>query len=331
MYTTAGAVAAKVNGTTWEQLIQSKFFDPLEMKLSSFSFEDASTKGTFSKDYLIGRLDKKQKEYTPDVHCDCWAPAAAIVSNVEELSNWMIAQINGGKFKGKQVIPAKAIIETLKPNNIVTKELTYDEVFYGLYGLGRQISDYKGHLFSSHGGSISGYRSSMAMLPQDSLGIIVLTNTMQGSSMATAALYGIIDRLLKLEQSPWSSKVKAEVAKQEKKTWREIDSLKALKVPNSKPSHPLADYVGTYEHKAYGKMIISMEGDHLRIKHRIWDEALEHFHYDQFWSTEYPDLTLNYSLRVYKLKFMTNEAGNIDIIKTKVGGDPEVEFARVKE
>ncbi len=331
MYATAGAVTAKVNGTSWEQLIQTKLFDPLEMKQSSFSFEGAVKKGEFSKDYLVGRVDKKLKEYEPDTDCACWAPAAAIVSNVEELSNWMMAQINGGKFKGKQVIQSKAIIETMKPNNIASKELVYDEVFYGLYGMGRQTTDYKGHVMVSHGGVISGYRSTIAMFPKDSLAVIVLTNTAQGSPMANAAVYGIMDRLLQLVESPWTTKIKKEINKQETKNWRELDSLKALKVKDTKPSHALAEYVGTYEHKAYGKIMITIEGDHLHMKHRIWDEALEHFHYDQFWSTEHPDMTINNGLRVYKLHFTTNEAGKLDKIKTRVGGDPEVEFVRMKE
>ena len=331
MYAAAGALTAKVNGTTWEQLIQTKLFDPLEMKQSTFNFEAATKKSEFSKDYLVGRVDKKLKEYEPDTDCACWAPAAAIVSNVEELSNWMMAQINGGKFKGKQVIPSKAIIETIKPNNIASKEMVYDEVFYGLYGMGRSSTDYKGHVMVSHGGVISGYRSTIAMLPKDSIAIIVLTNTAQGSPMANAAVYGITDRLLQLGESAWTTKIKKEITKQETKNWRELDSLKALKVKDTKPSHALADYAGTYEHKAYGKMIITLEGDHLRMKHRMWNEDLEHFHYDQFWSTEHPDMTINYGLRVYKLHFNTNEAGKVDKIKTKVGGDPEVEFVRVKE
>lgn len=330
MYTTAGAVAAKVNGTTWEQLVKSRIFDPLEMKQSTFSFEDAGRSGEFSKDYLIGRVDKKLKEYEPDAHCDCWAPAANIVSNVEDLSNWVMSQINGGKFKGKQVIQQEAIAETMKPNNIATQELTYEEVFYGLYGLGRQVTNYKGHLYTAHGGVISAYRSQIAMLPNDSLGIVVLTNTAKGSPMAVAATYGIVDRLLQLDESPWTNKIRAEVLKQETKTWKEIDSLKSLKVKDTRPSHSLDAYAGTYEHKAYGKIEIKVDNDHLRLKHRIWDESLEHFHYDQFWSTEPPDLTVNYSLRVYKLNFLTNEAGVVDKIKTRIGGDPEVEFVRNK-
>jgi hypothetical protein len=219
----------------------------------------------------------------------------------------------------------------MKPNNITSKEMVYDEVFFGLYGMGRSTTDYKGHVLVSHGGVISGYRSTIALLPKDSLGIIVLTNTAQGTPMANAVVYGITDRLLHLGESPWTAKIKTEIAKQDKKTWRELDSLKALKVKDTKPSHALADYVGTYEHRAYGNLTITLEGDHLRMKHRIWNEALEHFHYEQFWSTEYPDLTINYGLRVYKLHFVTNEAGKIDKLKTRVGGDPEVEFVRVKE
>ncbi len=331
MYAAAGAVTAKVNGTTWEQLIQSKLFDPLDMKLSNFSFEEAAKRGEFSKDYLVGKTDKRLKEYGPDTHCTCWAPAAAVVSNVEELSNWTVAQLNGGKYKGKQVIPSKAILETMKPNNIASREMVYDEVFYGLYGMGRSTTDYKGHILVSHGGVISGYRSTIAVLPKDSIGVIVLTNTAQGTPMANAAVYGIVDRLLHLDETPWTAKIKKEADKQEKKNTQERDSLKALQVKNTNPSHALADYAGIFEHKAYGKIVVSLEGDHLRMKHRIWDEPLEHFHYDQFWSPEYPDMALNYSQRIYKLHFNTNEAGKIDKLKTRVGGDPEVEFVRVKQ
>ncbi|MEQ8303039.1 MAG: serine hydrolase [Cyclobacteriaceae bacterium] len=331
MYATAGAVAAKVNGTTWEQLVQARVFDPLAMSMSSFSFEEAAKTGELSKDYLVGRVDKVLKEYEIDTHCDCWAPAAAIVSNVEDLSSWVIAQINGGKFNGKQVIQPEAIAETLKPNNITTKKMTFDEVFYGMYGLGRGVTDYKGHLYSAHGGVIAGYRSTIAILPKDSIGIIVLTNTAQGSPMASAAAYGIADRLLQLEESPWTEKIRAENKKDLEKTWREIDSLKALQVKGTKPSHELADYVGVYDHNAYGEIVVSLQGDNLRMKHRIWDEPLAHFHYDQFWSPEYPDLTINYSLRVYRLKFLTDEAGKIDKIATQIGYDPEVEFVRRKD
>src|SRR6185295_9730681 len=104
MYATAGAVTAKVSGSTWEQVVTSKIFQPLNMKQSYFSFEDADRAGEFSKDYYNGRVDSVMKPINIDVHCPCWAPAAAIVSNVEDLGHWVIALMNGGKYNGTQAI-----------------------------------------------------------------------------------------------------------------------------------------------------------------------------------------------------------------------------------
>ncbi|MDZ4713862.1 MAG: serine hydrolase [Cytophagales bacterium] len=330
MYTAAGVVVGKVAGTSWEDVVRTRLFVPLKMTQSFFSFEEAQKGSELAIDYYNGRLDSLLKPFGPDVHCDCWAPAAAIVSNVEDLSSWVSAQIMGGKFRGTQVMPAKAIRETMKPNNIASKEMPYDEVFFGLYGLGRITTDYKGHVAILHGGVISGYRSTIAMLPKDSIGVIVLTNTADGSPMATAAVNGIYDRLLHLDESPWTKKVSVEVKKGNDRTWRSIDSLRALRVPDTRPSHPLASFVGTFEHKAYGKIEISLPGDRLQFKFRIWEQPLEHFHYDQFWTPQHPDHTVVYSLNVFKLNFLTNEAGIIDRITTSIGNDPTVEFIREK-
>ena len=42
-------------------------------------------------------------------------PAGAIVSNIEDMSHWLIALMNNGKFNGKQVLPAAAVQATLEP------------------------------------------------------------------------------------------------------------------------------------------------------------------------------------------------------------------------
>ena len=149
--------------------------------------------------------------------------------------------------------------------------------------------------------------------------------------MASAAVNGIYDRLLQLGETPWTKKYRVEVKKATDKTLRGLDSLRALKVTNTKPSHNLADYTGVYEHKAYGKIDIGVQGDHLQFKFRLWDLPLDHFHYDQFWSKQDPDYPVLYSLSVYKLSFLTNEAGVVDKIKMSVGNDPLVEFVRMKK
>lgn len=332
MYAAAGAVSAKVNGTTWEELVTTKILNPLNMKQTYFSFEDAEKSGEFSKDYYISRVDSAMHQVTEDTHCDCWAPAAAIVSNVEDLSHWVIALLNGGKYNGTQAIPARAIALTLKPNTIASTEMPFDEVFYGLYGLGRSISDYKGHVTVSHGGVISGYRSTISIMPKDSLGVIVLTNTVQGTPMAGAVVNGTYDRLLQLGDTPWTKKYRVESRKAFDKGLKALDSLKGLQVKNTSPSHKLSEFAGDFENKAYGKVSLTLDQDHLQFKFRIWNLPLEHFHYDQFWTKQDPEyLSGLYSLSIYKLSFITNEAGVVDKIRLSIGNDPQVEFVRMKK
>src|SRR5207244_10268999 len=43
------------------------------------------------------------------------APAGAIISNIEDMSHWLIALMNNGQYNGKQVLPAKVLQATIEP------------------------------------------------------------------------------------------------------------------------------------------------------------------------------------------------------------------------
>ncbi|MFN8342264.1 MAG: serine hydrolase [Cyclobacteriaceae bacterium] len=328
MYAAAGAVTARVNGTTWSELIRQRIFEPLEMKHSYFSFEDAAATGEFASDYFVSLADSTIKTHTKDAHCDCWAPAANIVSSSEDLSHWIIAHLNGGTYNGRRAFSPKALAETIRPNNIASKQMVFDEVFYGLYGLGRSSTSYKGHVIVSHGGVISSYRSQISIAPKDSIGIIVLTNTAQGSSMANAAVYGIYDRLLKLGETPWSQKYQKEYKKGLREAAHEADSLRGLQIKGTRPGHDLASYTGKFEHPAYGTMEITLTSEKLHLTFRDRSQDLEHFHFDQFWAAQDPEYPILFNGRLMRLQFLTNGSGKIDRIRTGISTDPEVEFVR---
>ena len=50
--------------------------------------------------------------------------------------------------------------------------------------------------------------------------------------------------------------------------------------PNTKPSHDLADFCGAYEHPAYGRVVITQDGDSLHWAWRGTKSLLSHRHYD---------------------------------------------------
>ena len=56
----------------------------------------------------------------------------------------------------------------------------------------------------------------------------------------------------------------------------------ADRVPNTTPSHPLADYVGEYEHPAYGVLKIGEKDGQLQFDFHKMRFAMTHYHYDRF-------------------------------------------------
>jgi hypothetical protein len=121
----------------------------------------------------------------------------------------------------------------------------------------------------------------VSFMPKDNLGLVVLTN-LNGSFLPWALMFNIYDRLLGLDQKPWSQRFKEIIDKlkaEGEKAQKEADKDRRL---NAKPSHPLEDYAGEYSHPGYGTVSIVKEGDGLKARYNGRDFALSHYHYDVF-------------------------------------------------
>ena len=81
--------------------------------------------------------------------------------------------------------------------------------------------------------------------------------------------------------------------------------LKSKKVANTKPSHPLTDYVGQYEDPAYGILSISLAGEELNFDFHNIKLPLTHYHYDRF---DTPDDQI---YGKYAVNFLTDPQGEI--------------------
>ena len=330
-YTTAGLVSGKMYGSNWEELIKKRIFSLLGMNESCFNISKADPDVEVGCDYITdAQTNTWQQLYNASTTCTCIEPSGLIVSNVEELSHWVIALLNKGAYKKSQVIQAAAIDEALRVNNFGFGRYRYQEVLDRGYGLGINIASYKGHDFLFHGGTAGGYRSEISFFPKDSIGIIVLTNTVQGSGMAAAAVVGIIDRVLNLGELPWSQRLMSEQRLQISSRKKELDSLRSIQTKNTSPSHPLHDYTGVYENKIYDTVTITIKGNTLHFHFRNVDSPMEHFQYDQFWTKELPNYSVYPQLYpVYRLNFFTDNKGKIFKFQTSIIGDPETEFMKV--
>jgi CubicO group peptidase (beta-lactamase class C family) len=320
MYVAAGQIVEDLSGQTWEEFVTSRIFSPLQMTNSLFVVDEMIAQPDFVKPYYEKRDTNilLRSPYYPQQHG--LGSAGAIISNINDMSNWVIAQLHRGNFKGEQVIPAAVVKETMQPA-IPTSSVPdkYFENLNVIYGMGRSASSYKGHYLVQHTGSIGGNYSIVSMMPADSIGIIVFTNRL--SQIPTILAYTIYDRLLGLEATPWSERGLKSYLEGKETSRMARSKPDTDRVPGTEPSHRLSDYAGIFEDAAYGVVEIGYRDDSLRFRFNHVSLPLYHYHYDRFMT---PDDEV---LGRWSILFSTDAQG--DISQAKISMDEkEVVFIR---
>ncbi|HEU4871809.1 MAG TPA: serine hydrolase [Pyrinomonadaceae bacterium] len=325
MFTAAGQVIEELSGKTWEQFVQQRIFDPLGMSRSTLTIED-NIKGPEPAVPYSERRDSselyKQPYYTAEVAI---APAGAINSNVQDLSRWIIALLNKGKVDGKQVIPEAVLRETMAPAlampNTALESRGWGENLNAYYGMGRTVSSYRGHLLALHGGDLPGFHSQISIMPNDSIGVIVLVVGDHVAPMYTGLTLDIYERLLGLPRTPWSERLNQIRLKNKAAGTKARAVADVGRVPGTKPSHSLDDYVGEFAHPAYGVVTVTRGDKELNFQYHSIKMPLNHFHYDRF---DTPDDEQDGK---YSLNFRTNPMGEIEGVEISLD-EAAVTFTR---
>jgi CubicO group peptidase (beta-lactamase class C family) len=310
MYAGAGYLIELQSGKTWEQFVKERILDPLEMKATSYSIADMVRQPEFG----VGFTEKRDSfelykiPYYEDIAGV--APCGAIVSNIEDVSHWLIALMNDGKYRGKQVLPPDVLKATMAPSigipNTALETRGWGEVLNAAYGMGRQTASYRGHLLTSHGGDLPGFHTQVSIMPQDHIGVIVFEIGNHSQPLYNIVTYNVYERLLGMSLTPWSER-QLEIRLKNKKAGTEARSKSdAGRVPNTVASHPLEAYAGTYEHPGYGLVTITAKDNQLHFDFHKVKMPMMRFHYDRF---DTPDDEENGK---YSVNFRTNPQGDID-------------------
>ena len=281
MFMAAGYLIEQVTGQSWEAYTQKHLFDPLQMSNSNFSVIDLQKTANRAWPYQEEEGEVKVMEYR---NIDAIGPAGSINSNATDMANWLILQLNEGRFQGKQVISGTSLHETHKPQMVMPGDMTTDEIFYSSYGLGWMITSYRGHLRVEHGGNIDGFSASVCVMPRDGIGIVVLTN-MNGTALTGVIRNYIVDKMLDLEVHDWNTELLEQRNKAREASLLATEEEEDLaRVNGTAPSHAPADYVGLYRHPGYGQIEVRQKDDgSLEIGlNELGFSDLVHYHYDVF-------------------------------------------------
>lgn len=263
LYIIAGVVIERISGKTWTQFIQESILDPLQMNRTAPNWDLLKDKTNAIAPHvpIDGKL-KVIERYTNPI----FDAAAGIYSNIDDLSKWVLLNLNKGKYNEKQLISESQIREMIKPQTLMptTTKPPYNSLFKA-YGLGFQLQDAAGKLEVSHTGGLEGIVTQIVMYPQLDLGIIVLTNQQQGAAFM-AVSNTIKDFYLGLPEKDWVKEYDELISKKGEdadkitgEVWQTVEKNKKSKLPESK------NLIGTYKDKWFGEISISNNNGKLRF------------------------------------------------------------------
>ncbi len=333
MFSAAGEIIPVLTDKTWKEYIRTNFFKKLEMNSSLLSVSEINNKSNIAMPHhTADGINPLPIKY---MNWDNVAPAAAIISNVEDMSNWLIMNMNEGVFKGDTVLDASQIWEmqsTQTPDNSSKGWLSYFPTkHFSTYGLGWSIFDFKGVKVINHGGGADGMISQTMIVPEEDFGIVVLTNSI--NYLPNAMMYYIIEDYFGDTSKDWSGfwlKVYDYGKSMEKK---ENEEIQRSRVKDTKPSLKLKDYVGTYGGDLYGNAEVKIVDNHLVLDFLPSDILigdLTHWHHDTF------EIKLRNSPTLPKglVQFILGQDGKVSELKVDIPNPDfhftELEFKKLK-
>ena len=151
----------------------------------------------------------------PYRNIDNIAPAGSINSDALDMAQWVRLQLGEGKFAGTQLISSGNFKPMHTAHTVIRVEppwsLYFPEAHLMAYGLGWFLNDYKGRLAVHHGGNIDGMSALVAMLPEEKLGLVILTN-LNGTPLPEVMAHRIFDISPSLTLG-WAKKICSMIAR----------------------------------------------------------------------------------------------------------------------
>lgn len=312
MFMTAGYLVERVTGKTWEEVVDERILDPLNMERTNFSVDQSVTDPDFAYPYL--EIDDEIVRI-PFRNIDAVGPAGSINSSVEEMMRYVQLHLDYGKVGDEELLSEATARRMQRPQMVVGGPITAadsgHEVGPTSYGLGLMIGTYRGHHHVRHGGGIDGFVSAMEWLPHEDMGVVVLTNTSSSGAASTLIVRNVFDRLLGLDPIDWGARVREQIDKGEAEQEEARQKDLASRREDTSPSHELGEYVGSYEHPGYGVAEVRQAESGLTLNVVGFDLPLDHYHYDIFFVPyDLPPPVGRFGGS--KVTFLYNKKGDID-------------------
>lgn len=282
MFILSGLAVDRMTDGSWEDFVGRRIFEPLGMDRTTFSPDRAHR----DPNHAAGRevLDGRAVTVPMFRNTALLNPAGGVYSNVDDLANWMLVHLEGGRFQGRQILQPATVADMHRTHMPLGATVREPERVPVGYGLGWFTDIYRGRQVVQHGGNLPGVSTLVALMPAERLGVTVLVNH-GGSELRDALTWAIMDRFLGERGRDWTGEALARKRAGEASEVAARANIGASRVDGTRPSHALADFAGAYDHPGYGPITVTLSGNRLAARYNDDSSPLEHFHYDVFNAT----------------------------------------------
>lgn len=302
-FLTAGEVIPVVSGKPWEVYVYDSILMPLKMANTHTLGLGMSEMPNAARPYTSAFTG----EVTPIPYdqVDNIGPAGSIVSNVKDLTHWLMFQLDSGRYEGKRIMPWAVLQRTREANTLTNKA---GSVFYGLGVFQRY---YQNRRVLWHTGGADGFVTNTCFVPEEGLGITILTNN-DNQSFFELLRMQILDAYFGV---PFVNKSKEALPGFKKEQAKTISDIKALqaRVTGKAPALPVSAYTGSYKNELMGTIKITASGNVLNVElpdHGQLRARLEYMDNNE-WLLSYNHIA--FGIFPTKFKIQNNKVVSVDL------------------
>jgi CubicO group peptidase (beta-lactamase class C family) len=294
LYAAAGLVIEQASGRSWADFVRERIFTPAGMAatLPNCNFLPAGANAATGH----AKYDFKDLKPVPPLAWDNNPAAGGIYSSAHDMARWVQVQLAGGRlppaadgaervlFKPARQKEMWSLVTPLRISEPRIAALKPTQPNFLGYGLGWFVSDYRGRKTVSHTGGWPGQVSKVVLVPELSLGVVVLTNAESGAAFQ-AVSWRVLDTYLGAPATDWVAAYAESVKSAGDNADESWAKHVAARDAASTPSLPLAKYAGTYRDAWRGEVYIEEKDGRLAMRFSRTDKLggdLEHWQHDTF-------------------------------------------------
>ncbi|AOA70990.1 serine hydrolase domain-containing protein [Stenotrophomonas rhizophila] len=261
MYVVAGEVAAAAGGKPYDQLLREEVFIPLGMTRCQAGTWSVAKVDNVAQPHARRGSGNVVVNADTDIAPDLTSMAAGgIRCSLRDMTRWMQVLLDPTRVPGWLSEPQRRALWTAHmPMPLGERQRRWDNAHFSAYGYGWRLSDMDGQWKVAHTGTLSGMYSSLALLPDRKVGVVILING-EGEDARTV----LMQAALKHYTAPAQKQTVASYAAQLQAETANRHAAGHVRPDTSarKPVEPRHAWLGSADHPAATQGVALRGGDH---------------------------------------------------------------------